>query len=540
MPQQKTLKNNLDDVMTAIQITDFSGGLNSESDPSDLPMNTSPDCQNVKFNKAGRVIGREGFMDKITGLAGAPDGLAFFYDVGGGRKIVLWAAGNIYNVSDLVSASLIASSVYTAGERVAWTVLNSVLYYSDGTIPLRQWDGTTEQAVANSGGAGTIAPPAARVLTTYAGSIVAGNTNVGGFQEPHAVRWCVVNDATTWFGTDIQEVGAGQGGEVNTLISVGVSSVGVSPYRAIFVGKSRAGVFVLKGALGTLEEVLVNAPTGVLDGLTAKFLPGPDGSGYILFLGTDYKVWATNGVTTQEVSGAIRSELHEFVTETVSSTSKPVFCAVENYEDFQYILDVGRNRQYVLDYDRRIWTRYSGYPSGYMLSARDTNGNQLMLVADRTTNRLCKLNEGLTDNGAAINPYYKTGWLHAGDPDLFKVWKWLYLAFRTDTGQVDVTAQVNQAEGVSCSFSMLSGGTNVGAIWDVSLWDVGLWGQTVLHAYKKKARFFHNTTGLDGSVESLRGFDIQLTLAGSPAGSAFEILGLTILFLPRGRKRVVP
>ena len=97
MVRETTLKASLDDAMLALRMTDFSGGLYSESDIIDLPDNASSDCENVITNLPGKLRGRAGSEDKVTGLASKPDGIAYFYDSGGTRRCLYWHSGNTYS-----------------------------------------------------------------------------------------------------------------------------------------------------------------------------------------------------------------------------------------------------------------------------------------------------------------------------------------------------------------------------------------------------------------------------------------------------------
>lgn len=553
MPKQLTLKGNLDDAMLSLRIVDFSGGLNSESDPQDLPLNASPDCQNVKLLKPGRLIGRNGYIVTIGSLAAKGDGVAFFYDANGNRRLALWSNGNIYDITTGTLSS-IATGIYAAGNRIAWTILNGVLYYSDGvTITgsgasasgTRKWDpvAATEGAVISSGSTGTIPTPAAKVMTTYAGSIVWANTTYSGTTYTDGLIFCNVNDPTTVLGTQLTRVGQGQGGAINSCLPFAVSAAGVSPFRALFVGKSQQGIYALQGALGQTTEILVNCPTGVRDGATAKFVYIPNVGGCIVFLGTDNKVWYTNGVVSGELSSAIRTEISDYIKNQLGLSLTQAFTAVLNYSDFQYVLDLGGSRQYVYDWDKQIWTRYIGWPSGYWTEARDPSGNPTMYVASSTNVSQCNI--GSTDNGGAIAPYWKTGWLNIGDPELLKIWKWIYVSYYTDTGALNINATTNQGMGSTASGTMTptTYAPTGNVLWDQAQWDVDKWaasGSAAYNPYKSRMRLVVPTTGLDGSPESLRGYDVQVKISEDPSQPTghFELLGFNLLYLPRGRKRV--
>jgi len=315
----------------------------------------------------------------------------------------------------------------------------------------------------------------------------------------------------------------------------------VSPFQALLVGKSQFGVFGYSGALSTLKEALLNCPTGIRDGATLQYIPGPDGSGYVCFLGTDNKVWATNGTSAIELSANIRTELAVAVTTALSLDTSAIFTSALNAPDFQYILDVGGGVQYVYHYNTQSWSRYKGWPSGYWCNAFTDTAQFSLYCADRINKTLQLCNSGNTDNGAAINPYWTTPFINAGDANILKVWKWIYLVFRTDVANVQVTATANLNSGAFAMKTVDPVATGVGTtggIWDSMTWDVDTWSLSAFGStgmYKRKARLTVN--GANGP-ESLRGYDVTIKFSTTSVGGHFEILGFTLMYLPRGRKRV--
>lgn len=555
MPKQVGMKGNLDDVMQRYVVTDFSGGLNSELDKGDLPENTLADCQNVKFYP-GRAVGRDGYIARVTGLAANADGLYFFYDGNGARRLVVFTNGNLYDITDF-NTTLVASGVYTAGHRVTAAVLNAKLYFSDGytihtfgadVTGIRYYDPATSLVTApgliTSAGVGTIPTPACKVMLSYNGALVLGCIKyTGGTTSPSGVMWSNTNDPTTIYGTSIYQIGQGQGGEVNTLVAFGVASVGITPFQAIFVGKSEQGVYLLKGALTVtdLSSSIINAPVGVIDGASAQFIPGPDGSGYVVWLGTDRRVWYTNGVISQELSAPIRSELAAAVSTAISSGTYK-FTSARNNADYMYTLDVGSNIQYCYNWDLKNWTRYSGWPSGYWASGKDSSSQDVMYVADGSA-RVCQANIGLTDGGDAINPYVETGWTNVGDAEILKVWRWLYVAYRTDVGQVDFIATPNLGVGTPATGTLTPTivDTNTSdLVWGVGLWGEAVWGGvgvTTFAPYKSKKRITVPVAGTN-ERELLKGYDVKMRFTQSVSGARFEILGFALLYTLRGRIRV--
>lgn len=539
------IQSALDDAYSQVAFMDFSGGRNTEKNIFNLELNESPDCLNVKF-RPGRLLGRGGYVALLNSLPADPDGTAFFYDSGGNRRLVVWSGNNLYQVTYGIP-TLIAAGVYVAGNPVANTTYNGVIYYSEGITPIRQYDPITgiEQGVPNSGAPFSVPPPAAKVLMTYNGCIVAGATTVGGLFEADIIRWCNVNDPTTWLALALQAVGQGTGGEINSLNNMGVSDQGVSPFKSIFVGKSKNGVFGLQGALGSLSEFLVPADCGVLDGRTVKFIAGPDGRAYVFWLGTDREVWFSNGISADKVSGQIRSELAQAILNQIQTVAKPRFTAVKNTIDYQYCIDIGDGSFFVYDYMLKAWTKYQGWPSGYWCEGFDVTGFPAIYVASGTS--FSQANYGDTDNGALITCRWRTGLLNGGNKSALKEWDWLYVAFATDTGQMEVTAQsLAEATGNGLSSTgLLTIPAATGAspfILDASLLD----GVDVLTAgynsaftiYQKKVRLSVPATNYPGIYDKLRGGNVQITFQQSLVQGHFELLASTLLFLKRGYKRV--
>lgn len=571
MAQNAALRKSLEDALLGLEIGDFSGGLQSNADIQDLPLNASPDCENVLF-LPGRIRGRKGYLVRAASRPADADGGFFFYDTAGTRWIVEFNNGNLYTMADDYTVTLRVSSVYTAGNRVTATVLNGILYFSDGETILtggatdtgiRYYDPVSDPAAApgllTAGGGSTIPTPACKVLRTYAGSLVLGNIKyVGGTYARDSILWSNVNDPTTINGTNIFRIGAGQGGEINSIEPMGISSVGISPFRALFVGKTVSGVFLLTGALSVsdLSEKILNAPVGVLDGASVKFIPGPDGSGLVLWLGTDNLVWYTNGVQSDVLSRPISRELSTAIQDRLT-LGQSKFRAVRNFADYLYILDIGpdatgQNVHYVYDWDQRLWTRFKGWPTGYWIEAKDSSSQYVIYCCDESS-RIVEANVGSQDgSGGTITKYWKSCYLrgdadnqgnNAGDAEIWKLWKWIYASFRTDDGSLTVTATVNLGFGASATVTLTPDSFSSGAalVWDSGTWDTTVWASAgaILQPPYKLGKRLAVDTDISGDVKGpLGGYDIQLTVSDT-TDSWFEVLSLKLLYLPKGRRRVV-
>ena len=559
MVRETTLKASLDDAMLALRMTDFSGGLFSECDVIDLPDNASSDCENVICNLPGKLKGRAGSDDKVTGLASKPDGIAYFYDSGGTRRCLYWHSGNTYSWNFTSSSlTLVQSSSYAAGKKIAWAALNGILYYSDGetftgSTPgtdrsgIRQYNAVagTDTPLISSYGSGEIDTPAAYVLNVYAGSLILGSIKYeDGTLARHSFTWSSVNDPTSINGASVQKVGEGHGGIINCIQPLSVASTGVSPFRSLIVGKSEFGIYGYKGALGSLEEYLVNCPAGVKDGETMRYIPGPEGSGLLAFLGTDNKIWGVNGIAAIELSAPIRSELQDYITDQLIADPDQRFSSAVYNRDFQYIVDCGGGRQYVYHYNNGSWSRYRGWSSGHYVAAKDSRGIDTLYVADRTNKTLTQCATGTDDNGTAISPYWTSKAVHGQDHNIFKIWKKIIVNFATNTGDITVQATTNLGEGKVSSKTITVPAnelaTDLTGVYGVSTYGSAVYAATIVLStkkYKKETRLDYVPAGLDSRV-NLRGYDVTIKISTSVSGAHFELLGYTLLYLPRGRKRI--
>lgn len=551
-----------DEAYTGVDITDFSGGRITDIDPLDLPLNASPDCLNVK-PRLGSAFGRGGYriLATVKASTNQPDGIGFFYDVNGLGHIAVWADGGIYGVSLTGTVSTLNTGLYNVGNRIATTNYNNVLYWSDGVTifasgtdrsGIRKWDGiTAETMLVGSVPSGSLAPPAAKVLATYAGSIIAANCVLtDGTIEPHIIRPSAVNDATNFPSALAQNVAPGVGGEINCVVPFNVSTESINLAATLFVGKTIENCWGMQGALGSLTENVLNISAGVLDGHTAKFVPGPVGqAGMVCFLGTDGQVYVTNGVTADSLSkDRVSQELANLVTTRREAAFKPLFYAVNHDSDSQYLLDMGGGIQYPFDYKRQNWTYYSGWPSGHWVRGSYPTGKEMLLCATNIGGNIviCECNTGLTDNGALISTYWSTPDLvgdssqtgaNAGDKALQKLWGPLYLDFSTDSGTFVADLSTDQNEGQTATASTTITGTALtGGVYGVARYGTGVYGASTTQTILPYSRHFHIAKQNTPPVppEYLKGTTCRVKISQTTVGKTFQLNGIRLKYLLRG------
>lgn len=559
-------KKPLEDALVGLIIGSFDGGLMSDVDPTDLPISASPDCENVRFSSMGSLEGRDGYsLVQQVAEGGRIDGWCKFFDSADNPCLVAFVGGDLIDITNARTFS----SVYASGVDVTCTPFLGELVYSDGeTIHddgtnqsgQRYYDpaGNTEGMNISSGLALSMGPPAAKWLTTYQGSILAGNCKLtDGTARPDSVYACNVADRTTWLGAQEHPVGYSEGGKITCLVPFSLSTDSISPTRTVFVGKDGTQIYALKGSVGSFEEIQIRASVGVLDPYSVSTIPIGDGA-VVVFLGTDKQIWVTNGVTAQPLSDQkIRKELNQWITQRIAEDPAVRFYAARDFAHYMYILNVGGGRHYCYDWNRQTFTRYRGWPDGPMIEDRDAVLQQILhcfSVVDETVKQY-KLDDGTSDIGTAIAPYWKSGYLrgsatdsggNAGDPTMDKLWYWAVLEFSTDTGQYQINFTSNRGRGPSTT--VLFEGEDVpeadpdGGVWDESEWDEANWQEGGLFGtyteYRRKKRIKY--TAANGRLGVLQCQDIQVEIRLQDGNSGhFEIRNLTIKLSPtRGMRRV--
>ena len=558
MPKSLSLKSTVEDALRTVALTDFSGMLKSELDLLDIPLNAWQDCSNVKLEQ-GKAVGRDGYVVRAT-IAAIADGLAFFYDSTGTRRAAVWMSGNLYslNLSSWATTS-IDTSCYSAGTRVVHTVLNRVLYYSDGTTirtsgaddsGVSYWNPATGAygMVISSGTAGTIETPACKAMCAYNGQLVLGNIKyVGGTTAVDSILWSNVLDPTTIVGTNIFAVGNGQGGAINSLVPFRVGAEGVSPFRALFVGKELS-CYQLDGALtpSTLSETLITAQVGVLDGATVEAVPivGSARSIQILWLASDRQVWMTDGISADPLTLEIKTELYNWISDRLAVSGAQEFSAYLDLGNGHYVLDVGGGRHYCYDYRAKGWTKYNGWPNGIFAPAKDAASRDIVLMVDRSNARLCQVNSGTTDNSSAINPWIKSAALHGGDPTEDKTWHWVFAFWATDTSAIKVTAtnRLGQGEYAQATLEPTAVAAGTFSRFDSAIFDTDIFAATEITGYvpmQGKARLVHVPTNAPRRL--LKGSTVQVKIEQPTTESGrFELLAVMLKYLPGGSVRHAP
>ncbi len=476
-------KGVLEDQRKGLLLTDFSGGIVTDTGGLSLAPNQTPDALNV-FAWEGNLHYSGGYSPWST-LPAVTDAAYTYYDVNVTKHMLEWAGGNLYEVTSGAPVT-IASGVYTPGQQVAHAQLNGILYWSTLTVPLRQWNGVTEQAVVNTGAAPVhVPPPACAFLIVLNGSLVAVNFVVNGVHQQGAFIWCDVNNPGSWVGANVQTVGSNDGGTCVFALLMGVAQVGVTPTKQFMVGKNNRQIFLYNGALGSLTENAVSSPVGIVDGSSAVYIPTQQGLGAVMFLGDDAQFYLCNGIECPVISTGIKTLAYNLTQAALLANPGQRFNAVYNQRFQYYMCDFGNSTQLVYKWDTAAWWLFKGWPSGVYSVAPTNTGLPSVFVGANYAGQTGVYQLALDQtnfNGVAPTIYWTTPYMHGGKPERLKIFQDVTM-FAYDVGvQYQLTAQgMPRSDGViESTVPMLFNDPAVGAIpaqvGAVSLWGVAKWG----------------------------------------------------------------
>jgi len=152
-----------------VEINALDGGLNNKYEPSILDPIDSPDCLNVVFDDLGGVATCNGSRKLNTTAVGSfvCDGLYTTRFNNGTQTMVGWFGGSMWQLATTTFTTVAsAQSVYTAGQRVDYTMYQNLMFMGNGGSTPYKYNGTeftrhgitvpTSMATASTSSAGVL------------------------------------------------------------------------------------------------------------------------------------------------------------------------------------------------------------------------------------------------------------------------------------------------------------------------------------------------------------------------------------------------
>jgi hypothetical protein len=569
-------KGVLEDALAGIMISDFSGGLVTTTGALSLESNQTPDMLNL-IPFPGKLKARGG-VQLYCALPASCDALYQWYDYNGNRRITAWSGGLMYGC-ETGRPIVYPSLTYTVGQSIARQELNGKLYWTELTQPsLNVYDAVanTNTAVTGSGEPGSVTPPPCSWLLLYNGSLIALNPVLSSVNEWGTFLPSNVNDPTTWIAANLVTPGGADRSLLTFGIPMGIANPGVSPSRSFIVGRSKENMFMYSGATTELVETQVSCSVGCLDGKTAVYIPDPTNYGYVIFLGTDYQLYSTNGIQCECISQQIFQTVYNNVNSTLvpqgglgpaqipgATSSQPngPFNAAYNSQYQYYVCDFGQANQLAYRWQTKAWSAFQGWYSGIYMSGTDNFGFPAVFVGGASQIGLWQMGvDYADDNGVTPSIYYRTPYLHGGNFKQAKDFQWLDIAFTAPTSSAfniyglaapRFDGLQLSTETYKVTIPPLDGNDVNGLVWNIGLWNEEDWSGTSTTDYNLPPVAFQMRLACPVSnavaasygrapgdlTEPLIAGAAQFTVQFAAGPVAFDLVSIQLRCLKRGERR---
>lgn len=415
--------------------SDFTGGLNLQSEVQDLDLNEVVDCQDVDFNPHGGFKVRNGFdlvhehssfncdfTSAESYLLGqislGSDLLIGMYSTTGGMGIFLW---------DGASLSVTGSQTDDTTQFACHAVWNNKLYFANlwsaGSLVMRRRSGatlSTSTTMGNDWNNDYTAPvggdmPLARLIANHSGHMWVADTVESATRYRHRVRWSHPLQGEDWAEADYFDIdNYDQSDQITALV----------PFKdrlMVFKRRSVYAVFGYDRDSFVVERVAGAAGVAAQHGVAVA----PD---VLYWWSPDGNVMAYNGSQVVAVGDRIKN-LYD--TGHITSNSVVRVAWADDRLWVSFSTDGAYEGTLVLDPSvgkRGAWTWYS-VAVDVVWFRKATGSNQVLCLADGYSGLYDLGNDGIEQDEfttgvlTPIDAYVKTSWFSGGDPALKKAFK---------------------------------------------------------------------------------------------------------------------
>ncbi len=489
------------------------GGLNTIDDTTQIENTQCQDCLNIELAK--EIKKRGGYVKvnatPISGSSGIYGLFPFYYSGGLNRKLI-YASHTVVgemNVGTGVSSSIITG--LTSNQRMrAVTFKDNLILVNGAEVPQKIYDSGGTLTGADLGGS----PPTARYIALHKNYIfLAGNDTY-----PSRLYYSNLDDHETWGSLDFFDVNPDDGDRIMGLMVT---------LDALIIFKEY-NVYLLYG----------DTPTYV-EGLTlwrikkASTESGTVGQGSIAVIGKNLVYFSRNkGV--QAFGGSISSSeiqfdsltsmtLSDIISPTVKGLNETRFDQAEAISwDYKYILSVPKgssttnNFNLVYDYNIGGWYLWD-IPANCWTVFRSASVDNLF-IGDCSQGYIYRYTPDIfSDDGKAINAYYKTKDFDLGHAAYGKIFRKFYMTLnRASNFSLTITPQVNFGEVTLDPSSYTIAAKTSDSLWGTMVWGTDLWGEATAATSDKQVmnargnyinyKFSNNILNQDMRIRNLTQF----------------------------------
>lgn len=478
-----------------INIKDFTGGLNLNTDAFKLKENESPDMMNVDIDRRGGFQIRRGIKPySTTSIAAGHPHTVWSYKAPAGTNYTLVAAGAKVYFGTGAAWTEVSTNLGEANGILSPIVVSGFSYWVRGDAQVGKLSGTTSSLMAASYN-DTITPssgnfPRGKFAAVHAGFVWVAGTYESGVHYPNRVRFSWALEfplaAENWRSDEYIDIDDGKNGEtITAIVPFGDQLIvfkGHSTYAIFGGGAESFGIVNISNTLGAVSSggVLVT-PAGLFFFDHKTGLHVYDGSKIKWVFENVWPAMRDGSIPEALIPNVRMGWVENRLWLSVPWANKPTYA---------------RGTTFVLDPSvGGAWTQFDLACGPFSSNHHDSVG----AVYGASANLLYQLDVqeqyydivGTTSVVTVIDGHYRTNWIDVGQPAVKKRWKRLEAVLQIDKPYVlPVVAYKNYDQNIiTKSFHITSDGSaaavvnptwdNAASDWDVSKWssDGGIYGE---------------------------------------------------------------
>lgn len=398
--------------LTAVPFAGFGSGLDLTSQPSDVAPTAAIDLLNVVFTERGAVKQRDGY-GILTAAEGTNryDSLAAFYTSAGTVQLVAGAGSRIEALD--TTGAIVATQTGAAASPQFFSRFGGptaeLLFITNGSDPIRQWNGAAFSSPATTGTAPTgkflaVTPWDNRLVNARRTGATAGDS-------PSTVRFSDPGVPLAWPANNYIELAPGDG--------EAITGMAVYQDRLIVFKESRFFTFYGTGSDSTGLPIFNYHAVDTGIGSSGAMCVGRDG---VYFLNS-HGIYRTTGGAPVLVSGQLDpffqgSPSDFYLGGTLAQASIGAARMVWHDERIYVTVPTGAssvNTRILVTDPRFGWWSLYDLPAAALATFKIASRPELVFALSSGLKHIGRHSAAfLTDNAAAVNWRWRSGWFDYG------------------------------------------------------------------------------------------------------------------------------
>jgi len=442
-------------------------GLNNKDDSTLIADGNAQDLLNVVVTNK-EINKRPGFTvlntTEISGSSGIYGLFPFYYSNGVSRKLIAVSDTNLYEYIAGSSSFSSINSGLTAGLRTNAETFHNLFITVNGTDNVQKYDGTTSAVLGGS-------PPVCKYIKLHKNYLfMAGNASA-----PSRLYWCDLDTPETWNALNFVDVTPNDG-DLITGLDVSFDSLVITKEYNTYLLYGDTPTYVEGLTLWRIKKT--NASTGSVNQGSLTIT----GQG-LIYLSRNAGVQVMGGTTTNtdlNFDALQTSMLSADIAQTISGINEARITQAEAVSwDNKYILSLPygssttNNLNLVYDYYAGGWVIWD-IPANCWCIYR-SSGVDNLYFGSCTDGFVYQITKNIySDNGVAINAYYKTKDFDQGSPSNDKIYRRYFMTLNK-SDDFSVTVEHNIDFGDSTGTNTIAAQAS-DSLWGTMTWGTSKWG----------------------------------------------------------------